>query len=177
MICGEAKLRPRKKVHSGAFERESPRLNRLSRCTRHRLGTTPVGVRKARCRSQFPHLQGNSDADRPGQDNRSMRIPPASMAFTLLLSFLVALPSFGIDMSLPALTDVGAALRVAPAQAGLIMSLFMFGFAVAPIFYGPASDRYGRKPVVVFACTLFIIAGIGSAFARSFPSLLAWRVV
>jgi len=106
-----------------------------------------------------------------------VRIPPASMAFTLLLSFLVALPSFGIDMSLPALTDVGAALRVAPAQAGLIMSLFMFGFAVAPIFYGPASDRYGRKPVVVFACTLFIIAGIGSAFARSFPSLLAWRVV
>src|SRR5258705_484815 len=44
MICGEAKLRPRKKVHSGAFERESPRLNRLSRCTRHRLGTTPAGA-------------------------------------------------------------------------------------------------------------------------------------
>jgi MFS transporter, DHA1 family, multidrug resistance protein len=33
-----------------------------------------------------------------------MRIPPTSMAFTLLLSLLVALPSFGIDMSLPALT-------------------------------------------------------------------------
>jgi DHA1 family bicyclomycin/chloramphenicol resistance-like MFS transporter len=89
------------------------------------------------------------------------------MAFTLLLSFLVALPSFGIDMSLPALTAMGAALHVAPAQAGLMMSLFMLGFAVAPLFYGPASDRYGRKPVVVFACTLFIIAGIGCAFARS----------
>jgi hypothetical protein len=48
------------------------------------------------------------------------------MAFTLLLSFLVALPSFGIDMS----TAMGAALHVAPAQAGLMMSLF--GFAVAP---------------------------------------------
>ena len=77
-----------------------------------------------------------------------MRIPPASVAFTLLLSFLVALPSFGIDMSLPALTATGAALRVAPAQAGLMMSLFMLGFAVAPLFYGPASDRYGRKPIV-----------------------------
>ena len=42
-----------------------------------------------------------------------MRIPPASMAFTLLLSLLVALPSFGIDMSLPALTVTGAALGVA----------------------------------------------------------------
>ena len=61
-----------------------------------------------------------------------MRVQPASMAFILLLSFLVALPSFGIDMSLPALTAMGAALHVAPAQAGLMMSLFMLGFAVAP---------------------------------------------
>jgi DHA1 family bicyclomycin/chloramphenicol resistance-like MFS transporter len=99
------------------------------------------------------------------------------MAFTLLLGFLVALPSFGIDMSLPALTATGAALRVAPARAGLMMSLFMLGFAVAPLFYGPASDRYGRKPVVLFACTLFIIAGIGCALARSLPTLLMWRVV
>ena len=106
-----------------------------------------------------------------------MRIPPASLAFTLLLGFLVALPSFGIDMSLPALTATGAALGVAPERAGLMMSLFMLGFAIAPLFYGPASDRYGRKPVVVFACTLFVIAGIGCAFARSLPTLLVWRVV
>jgi DHA1 family bicyclomycin/chloramphenicol resistance-like MFS transporter len=99
------------------------------------------------------------------------------MAFTLLLSFLVALPSFGIDMSLPALTATGAALRVAPAQAGLMMSLFMLGFAIAPLFYGPASDRYGRKPVVVFACMLFIVGGIGCALAQSLPALLMWRVV
>ena len=58
------------------------------------------------------------------------------MAFTLLLSLLVALPSFGIDMSLPAVTATGAALGVAPAQAGMTMSLFMLGFAVAPLFYG-----------------------------------------
>src|SRR5712664_4204984 len=106
-----------------------------------------------------------------------MRLPPTSMAFTLLLGFLVALPSFGIDMSLPALTSMGAALGVAPERAGLMMSLFMLGFAIAPLFYGPVSDRYGRKPVVVFACTLFAIAGIGCALARSLPTLLVWRVV
>jgi MFS transporter, DHA1 family, multidrug resistance protein len=106
-----------------------------------------------------------------------VRIHPNSFAFTLLLGLLVALPSFGIDMSLPALTATGAALRVAPAQAGLTMSLFMLGFARAPLFYGPASDRYGRKPIVVFACMLFIIAGIGCALAQSLPTLLMWRVV
>ena len=111
------------------------------------------------------------------QEIPRVRLPPTSTAFTLLLGLLVALPSFGIDMSLPALTSVGAALRVAPERAGLMMSLFMLGFAVAPLFYGPVSDRYGRKPVVVFACTLFAIAGIGCAFARSLPTLLVWRVV
>jgi MFS transporter, DHA1 family, multidrug resistance protein len=99
------------------------------------------------------------------------------MAFTLLLSFLAALPSFGIDMSLPALTGMGAALHVALAQAGLMVSLFMLGFTVAPVFYGPASDRYGRKPVVLFASTFFVIAGIGCAFARSLPTLFTCRVV
>lgn len=111
------------------------------------------------------------------QEIPRVRLPPTSTAFTLLLGLLVALPSFGIDMSLPALTSVGAALRVAPERAGLMMSLFMLGFAVAPLFYGPVSDRYGRKPVVVFACMLFAIAGIGCAFARSLPTLLVWRVV
>jgi MFS transporter, DHA1 family, multidrug resistance protein len=106
-----------------------------------------------------------------------MRIPPASMAFTLLLSLLVALPSFGIDMSLPALTATGAAPGVAPAQAGLTMSVFMLGFAVAPLAYGPASDRYGRKPVVLFAGLLFTLAAIGCALARSLPGLLIWRFV
>ena len=106
-----------------------------------------------------------------------MRIPPTSMAFTLLLGFLVALPSFGIDMSLPALTATGATLRVAPAQVGLTMSLFMLGFAIAPLLYGPISDRYGRKPVILFACLLFSVASVGCAMANSLAGLLAWRIV
>ena len=47
------------------------------------------------------------------------------MAFTVLSGFLVALASFGIDMSLQALTATSAALAVAPAQVSLMMSLFM----------------------------------------------------
>jgi DHA1 family bicyclomycin/chloramphenicol resistance-like MFS transporter len=106
-----------------------------------------------------------------------MRIPPTSAAFTLLLGFLVALPSFGIDMSLPALTATGAALGVSPARAGLMMSLFMLGFAIAPLVYGPASDRYGRKPVILFGCLLFTAGAVGCTMAHSLGDLLAWRVV
>jgi DHA1 family bicyclomycin/chloramphenicol resistance-like MFS transporter len=80
-------------------------------------------------------------------------------------------------MSLPALAAPGAALHVTPARAGLMISLFMLGFAIAPLLNGPASDRYGRKPVVVFACMPFIVAGIGCALARSLLNLLVWRVI
>jgi len=106
-----------------------------------------------------------------------MRISPTSVWFMLLLGLLAALPSFGIDTSLPALGAVGAALHVAPARAGLTMSVFMLGFAVTPLVYGPASDRYGRKPVVLFACLLFTFAAIGCATASSLSALLAWRFV
>lgn len=106
-----------------------------------------------------------------------MRILPTSVCFTLLLGFLVALPSFGIDTSLPALSAISATLHVMPAQVGPTMSLFMVGFAFAPLLYGPVSDRCGRKPVILFACLLFTIAAIGCAMARSLTGLLAWRLV
>jgi DHA1 family bicyclomycin/chloramphenicol resistance-like MFS transporter len=106
-----------------------------------------------------------------------MRIPTTSVRFIVLLGMLVALPSFGIDTSLPALGAVASALHVAPAEAGLTMSVFMLGFACAPLVYGPVSDRYGRKPVVMFACLLFTIGAIGCAMARSLSDLLVWRLV
>src|SRR5258708_11549420 len=96
-----------------------------------------------------------------------VRIPPASVAFTLLMSFLSALPSFAIDMCLPAITETAAALRVAPAQAGLMMSLFMVGFAVAPLLYWAAFHRYGRKPIAVVRCMPSAIPGIGCGRAES----------
>jgi DHA1 family bicyclomycin/chloramphenicol resistance-like MFS transporter len=108
---------------------------------------------------------------------KTVRLAPSSTAFTLLLSLLVALPAFGIDMSLPSFAATGAALGAAPEQVGQMMSLFMIGFGLAPLLYGPASDRFGRKPVVLFACVLFTTAGIGCALAQSLTALLAWRAV
>jgi MFS family permease len=44
--------------------------------------------------------------------------------------------------------DAGATLAVSPSEVGLTMSAFMLSLAVAPLLYGPFSDRFGRKPVV-----------------------------
>ena len=104
-----------------------------------------------------------------------MRLLPRAAAATLLLSGLAALPSFGIDMSLPALDATGRALDVSAERAGLTISLFMLGYALAPPVCGPLSDQLGRKRVVLGALTVFTLASLGCATSHGLSGLLAWR--
>lgn len=106
-----------------------------------------------------------------------MRIRPESIAFIFLLATLSALPALATDMSLPALSAMGASLNVSPSRAALTLSLFLAGFAVAPIAYGPLADRYGRRPVLLFGSVLFAIASAGCAMAGSLEVLLGFRVL
>ncbi|WNG24511.1 multidrug effflux MFS transporter [Cystobacter fuscus] len=106
-----------------------------------------------------------------------MRIRPGSFAFTLLLGALSMLPPFSIDMGLPALPAMAQSLGTTSAGASLSLSLFMLGFALAPLVYGPLSDRYGRRPLLLIGCTVFVVAGVGCALAHSLPVLLCWRFI
>jgi DHA1 family bicyclomycin/chloramphenicol resistance-like MFS transporter len=106
-----------------------------------------------------------------------MQIKPASFAFTLLLGFLAAVPYSGIDINLPALASTGATLGASPSDVGLTMSAFMLSLAAAPLVYGPVSDRFGRRPVVVFGVALFVVASLACAVAQSLPELLICRFV
>jgi MFS transporter, DHA1 family, multidrug resistance protein len=104
-----------------------------------------------------------------------MHIRPSSFAFMLMLGFLAAVPYSGIDINLPALAATGATLGVSPSEVGLTMSAFMLSLAVAPLVYGPFSDRFGRKPVIAFGVTLFVVASLACAAAQSLPALLISR--
>lgn len=106
-----------------------------------------------------------------------MRIYPNSLAFTLLLGLLAALPTFGIDMILPTLSATGTALGAPPSHVGLTMSVYLLSLGAALLVYGPVSDRFGRKPVVVVGCTLVIAASIGCFLAHSLAQLLVFRAL
>ena len=106
-----------------------------------------------------------------------MRIQSTSFAFTLLLGFLAAVPYSGIDINLPALSATGATLSASASDVGLTMSAFVFTLAVLPLLYGPASDRFGRKPIVLFGILLFVVGSVACALAPSLPVLLASRIV
>jgi len=102
---------------------------------------------------------------------------PGTFALTLLLSFLTALGPLSMDMYLPSLPDIARLLHAPTLAVQLTISSYLFGFAVGQIFYGPISDRLGRKPVLLTAIVLYGIASVGCAFAPSIDSLIAMRFI
>jgi len=102
---------------------------------------------------------------------------PDTFALTLLLSFLTALGPLSMDMYLPSLPDIARTLRAPVLDVQLTIASYLFGFAVGQIVYGPVSDRFGRKPVLLIALALYAAATIGCAMAQSIDSLIAARFV
>ena len=100
---------------------------------------------------------------------------PGTFALTLLLSFLTALGPLSMDMYLPSLPDIGRMLQVPVLQVQLTISSYLFGFAVGQIFYGPVSDRLGRRPVLLAALVVYALATVGCAAAQSIDALIALR--
>jgi DHA1 family bicyclomycin/chloramphenicol resistance-like MFS transporter len=93
----------------------------------------------------------------------------------LLLSFLTALGPLSMDMYLPSLPDIARALDAPVLQVQLTISSYLFGFAVGQIFYGPVSDRIGRRPVLLAALVVYALATVGCAAARSIDALIGLR--
>src|SRR4030088_2335518 len=106
-----------------------------------------------------------------------LRNPAGTIAFIVLLGLMASLPGFGVDMALPALADTAASLYVPTHGAGLTISSYMISFGIAPLIFGPVSDRCGRKPVVTYGCIVFVLAGIGCVLASSLAILITYRII
>ena len=104
-----------------------------------------------------------------------MQLTPGTFALTLLLSFLTALGPLSMDMYLPSLPAIARTLDAPILDVQLTISSYLFGFAVGQIFYGPVSDRVGRKPILLGALVLYGFASIGCALAQSVDGLIAMR--
>lgn len=102
------------------------------------------------------------------------RIPTG---FIILLTALTALGPVSTDFYLPSLPSIARYFAVGEAQAQLTLSAFLVGFAVTMLVFGPLSDRFGRKPVLMGGLLIFTLASIGCALSTSISQLIAARMV
>jgi len=106
------------------------------------------------------------------------RSGPGFKEFVFLMAALMSLNAFAIDAMLPALPAVGEALGVAREnERQLVVTFYLVGFGLTQMVWGPLSDRYGRKPVLVVGLLLYAIFALLAAVASSFTMLLAARTL
>jgi DHA1 family bicyclomycin/chloramphenicol resistance-like MFS transporter len=100
---------------------------------------------------------------------------PGTFALTALLATMTGIGPLSTDMYLPSLPDIARLLGASPAQVQLTISTYLIGFAVGQIFYGPISDRHGRKPVLLAAIAIYCLATLVCMLATSIEVLMIFR--
>jgi len=100
---------------------------------------------------------------------------PGTFALTALLAALTAIGPLSTDMYLPSLPDIARQLNASTAQVQLTISAYLIGFAVGQIFYGPLSDRHGRKKVLLAALGMYCVASLVCALSTSIEMLIVAR--
>ena len=97
--------------------------------------------------------------------------------FLVWLAGLSVLGFLATDMYLPAFAAIQEDLQTPASAVSASLSLFLAGVAVAQLLWGPLSDRYGRKPILLSGLTIFAIGCIGMLWVRDGTTLLVLRFV
>ena len=95
----------------------------------------------------------------------------------LILSTLLGIQPVTTDLYLPALPALTESFGAPIAQAQLTLSALLLAFGVSQLIWGPLSDRFGRRPVLLCGLVAYTLASVGSTLAPSIGLLIAWRVV
>ncbi|CAM7964715.1 purine nucleoside transporter PunC [Lelliottia nimipressuralis] len=97
--------------------------------------------------------------------------------FLVWLGGLSVLGFLATDMYLPAFAAMQADLQTPAAAISASLSLFLAGFAFAQLLWGPLSDRYGRKPILLLGLAIFAVGCLGMLWVRDATWLLVLRFI
>jgi DHA1 family bicyclomycin/chloramphenicol resistance-like MFS transporter len=105
------------------------------------------------------------------------KLVKAPVSLVLMLGAITALPPMAIDMYLPSLPAIARSFNAPPGAAQATIASFLAGMGIGQLFYGPASDRFGRRPPLIFGVALFFAASLVCALSPSLPVLIGARFV
>ncbi|MGD9880284.1 MAG: multidrug effflux MFS transporter [Reyranella sp.] len=94
-----------------------------------------------------------------------------------LLTLITFSGTFAMHSFVPALPEAAQALGASLAEMQATMSVYIFGLAIGQLAYGPLSDRFGRRPVLMAGLVLYAAAGLAAAFVSDAHSLIVARLL
>ena len=100
---------------------------------------------------------------------------PSSIRILLTLSGLTFLGPFALDAFLPAIKDAARDLNTTEGQIMISWGMLAVGSGLGQIFYGPISDKYGRKPIIIFGLMLYITTSVISSTITKIEPLFLLR--
>nr|WP_321234218.1 multidrug effflux MFS transporter [uncultured Psychroserpens sp.] len=104
--------------------------------------------------------------------------PSFKIEFVVLMASLMSIVALSIDALLPALPDIGNALKVTdPSDNQKLITMIFLGLGFGQLIFGPLSDSFGRKSMVYFGFAVFVIASIICVTTKSFEMMILGRIL
>ncbi|WP_214041669.1 multidrug effflux MFS transporter [Methanoculleus sp.] len=116
-------------------------------------------------------MHRSPDSDRKSQKHLGDR------GLIVLIALLSAFIPLSTDLYLPALPGMGDFFGVSAGLTNLTLILFFLFFSLGLLFWGPLSDRYGRRPVLLAGLALYIAASAGCALSWDIWLLILFRIL
>ena len=127
----------------------------------HPIGKAPIHV--ALCDHRLAGMRTNDEA----------RTPRRLLALLIAMS---GMSSLSLNILVPAIPGLVTKFAADPANVQLAVSLYLMGLAAAQLVFGPLSDRFGRRPVVLAGLALAAFASTAAVFSANIASLVTARV-
>lgn len=98
-------------------------------------------------------------------------------AYIIFLALIAATPPISTDMYLAAIPRIADSWNVGEPVVSLSLILWFVSFSMALLLFGPISDKYGRKPILLSGMALFVLSTFLCAFARNVEQLIGFRIL